>query len=124
MSDETKKDCGCAGKVDGDPTAEQQAKAEKAAEDQAKATGQDTMLPQVTFSTFILSLGSSAMVQLGEVPDPNTGKIEENLLLAKHTIDVLSMLKDKTQRCVDQDEARLIEGLLYELRMKYVCKTK
>jgi Domain of unknown function (DUF1844). len=81
-------------------------------------------MPKVTFTTFILSLASSGLVQLGEVPDPETGAMGENLLMAKHTIDVLNMLRDKTIRCLDEEEAKLMEGLLYELRMKYVLKTK
>lgn len=81
-------------------------------------------MPKVTFTTFILSLASSGLVQLGEVPDPDTGATGENLLMAKHTIDVLSMLQEKTQQCLDEEERKLLEGLLYELRMKYVLKTK
>ena len=80
-------------------------------------------MPQVTFSTFILSLASTALVQLGEVPNPETGQIEQNLALGKHTIDVLDMLRAKTQACLDSEEKRLLEGMLYELRMKYVLKT-
>ncbi len=79
-------------------------------------------LPRPTFSTFVLSVASSALVQLGEVPDPATGKIEENIPLAKHSIDVLSMVQDKVENGLDADEKRLLEGLLYELRMKYVVK--
>lgn len=81
-------------------------------------------MPKVTFTTFILSLASSGLVQLGEVPDPETGAKGENLLMAKHTIDILSMLRDKTIKCLDDEEAQLMEGLLYELRMKYVLKTE
>ncbi len=81
-------------------------------------------MPQVSFNTFILSIASSALVQLGEVPDPETGKTGENLLLAKHTIDVLCMLREKTSGGLDNEEKKLIDGLLYELRMKYVLKTK
>ncbi len=81
-------------------------------------------MPQVTFSTFILSLASSGLVQLGEVPDPETGTMRENLLMGKHTIDVLTMLRDKTSGCLDEDEKKLLEELLYELRMKYVLKMK
>ena len=80
-------------------------------------------MPQVTFSTFILSLASTALVQLGEVPNPETGQIEQNLALGKHTIDVLDMLRSKTQACLDNEEKRLLDGVLYELRMKYVLKT-
>ncbi len=80
------------------------------------------LFPQVTFSTFILSLHSSAMVHLGEVPEPESGQKMENLILAKHTIDILAMLKCKTSKCLDADEARLLDGILYELRMVYVMK--
>lgn len=79
-------------------------------------------MPEVTFSTFILSLASSALVQLGEVPNPETGRVEQDLLLARHNIDVLEMLRRKTERCLDEQEQRLLEGILYELRMKYVIK--
>lgn len=85
---------------------------------------EEGQMPSVTFSTFILSLASSALVQLGEVPDPETGSTGENLLMARHTIDVLQMLQEKTRNCLDADEARLLEGLLYELRMKYVVKSR
>ena len=81
-------------------------------------------MPQVSFSTFILSLASSALVQLGEVPNPETEKVEQDLLMARHTIDILSMLQCKTRECLDPDESRLIEGVLYDLRMKYVLKAK
>ena len=84
--------------------------------------GCDCKLPQVTFSTFILSLASSGLVQLGEVPNPETGAMEKDLLMAKHTIDILTMLEGKTKSCLDEDEARLLDGILYELRMKYVMK--
>ncbi|MDR1777379.1 MAG: DUF1844 domain-containing protein [Desulfovibrio sp.] len=77
-------------------------------------------LPEVCFSTFILSLASSALAHLGEVPLPESGRTEKNLSLAKHSIDVLEMLRLKTQSNLDEQENRLLEGLLYELRMKYV----
>ena len=81
-----------------------------------------TTMPQVTFSTFILSLASTALVQLGEVPDPESGRTETNLALSRHTIDVLDMLRAKTSTCLDAEEKRLLDGILYELRMKYVMK--
>lgn len=82
------------------------------------------IMPQVTFSTFILSLASSALAQLGEVPNPETGALEPDLDMARHTIDVLTMLRDKTHACLDDEERRLLEGVLYEVRMKYVIKTR
>ena len=81
-------------------------------------------MPQVSFSTFILSLASSALVQLGEVPNPETGNTEQDLGMARHTIDILSMLQNKTRECLDPDESRLLQGVLYDLRLKYVLKTK
>lgn len=89
-----------------------------------KSCGPEGCMPKVTFTTFVLSLASSGLVQLGEVPDPDTGATGEHLLMAKHTIDVLCMLRDKTQGCLDPEERQLLDGLLYELRMKYVLKTK
>lgn len=86
------------------------------------AEGDLGCMPAPDFSTFVLSLASSALVQLGEVPDPATGKNEENLVLAQHTIDILSMLQEKITNGMDADESRLLEGLLYELRMKFVLK--
>lgn len=79
-------------------------------------------MPKPTFSTFVLSLASSALVHLGEVPEPSSGTVKENLVLAKHSIDILCMLQDKIQNGLDEDETRLLNGLLYELRMKYVVK--
>ena len=70
-------------------------------------------MPEVTFSTFILSLASSALVHLGEVPSPDTGATEVDLPLAKHSIDVLEMLHDKTQNNLDDQERNLLEGILY-----------
>lgn len=81
-------------------------------------------MPQATFSTFVLSLASSALMQLGEVPNPETGQMEESLPMARHTIDVLDMLREKTRQNLDDEERRLLEGVLYEVRMKYVLKTK
>ena len=82
------------------------------------------VMPKVTFTTFILSLASSALVQLGEVPDPVSGAMEANLPIAKHTIDVLTMLREKTQCSLSEEEAHILDGLLYELRMKYVMKSE
>ena len=80
-------------------------------------------LPEVTFSTFVLSVASAALVYLGEVPEPETGEMKENMSAAKHNIDLLAMLKEKTENNLDADENRLLEGVLYELRMKYVLKS-
>lgn len=79
-------------------------------------------LPEMSFTTFIYSLSSSAMVALGEAPDPGTGKTEFQPHLARHTIDVLAMLQDKFDNGLDETERKLLCDLLYNLRMSYVNK--
>lgn len=76
-------------------------------------------LPPVTFSSFVVSLAASAMRNLGDGPDA-----EVNLPLAKHSIDVLGVLHDKTKGNLDDEEARLLEAVLYETRMKYLAITR
>ena len=77
--------------------------------------------PPIDFSTFVLSLGTSALFHLGLVEDPTTGQLaEKNPVLARQTIDTLSMLQEKTRGNLDSEEAQLIESLLYELRMRFV----
>ena len=79
---------------------------------------------QIDFSTFIMSLTSSAVYHLGDMPDPSTGKKEVNLPAVQQTIDMLVMLREKTKGNLKEDEEKLIEQLIYELQVKYVAKTK
>ncbi|RUM89865.1 MAG: DUF1844 domain-containing protein [Thermodesulfatator sp.] len=81
-------------------------------------------MPPVTFSTFILSLNTTALIHLGELPHPETQRKEVNLVLAKHTIDTLDMLKEKTRGNLSPDEERLLESILYELRLRFVKLTR
>ncbi len=88
-----------------------------------KPAGQDqdeASFPDLNFSTFVFSLGTSAMYHFGDFPDPVTKKAERNLEAAKQTIDILGILQDKTKGNLSDDEERLLESLLYELRMRYV----
>lgn len=81
-------------------------------------------LPQLDFGTFVLSMSSSALVHLGEIPEPESGQVTENILAAKQTIDILCMLESKTKGNLTAQEARLLKDMLFELRMKYVQKAK
>ena len=81
-------------------------------------------LPEATFSTFVFSLSSSALIHLGEVPDPYTQKVEPDLALAKQVIDTLGMLEEKTRGNLDPDEDRLLKSVLYDLRMRFVQKSR
>ena len=83
-------------------------------------TGAQAPLPTINFATFIFSLNSSALVQLGMMEDPITGEKSENLPLAKQTIDILSMLEEKTKGNLDTDEAAMLKNILYDLRIHYV----
>jgi len=81
-------------------------------------------LPEINFPSFILSLSSSALLHFGEIPDPVTGTKERNLPMAKQTIDILGILKEKTQGNLTNDEEQLIDNLLHDLRIKYVEESK
>lgn len=77
-------------------------------------------LPKIDFSTFVLSINSSALLQLGLIEDPTSGQKTKNLAMAKQTIDLLAMLEDKTRGNLTSDEENMLKNLLYELRMLYV----
>lgn len=77
-------------------------------------------LPQVDFSTFLLSLAHSALLHLGVVPGLEGEQTDVNLPLARQTIDLLSLLAEKTKGNLTGEEERLQEQLLYDLRSRYV----
>jgi hypothetical protein len=81
---------------------------------------QESDYPQVTFTNFVLSLSTSALFHFGDFPDPEGGKTEKNLPAAKQTIDILDMLNEKTKGNLNENENNLIQGALYELKMRYV----
>jgi hypothetical protein len=81
---------------------------------------QSPPLPEVSFATFIYSLSTSALVHLGEIPEPITEKMDKNLPLAKQTIDILGILQEKTKGNLTQEEENLLNNFLYDLRMRYV----
>ena len=86
--------------------------------DQAEA------LPEINFSTFIISLSTQALMHLGEIADPVSGKAEADLPGAKQMIDILSLLQEKTRGNLDPGEQQLVEDVLYDLRMRYVDAVK
>lgn len=81
---------------------------------------EEHLFPELTFSTFILSLSTSAMVCLGELPDPISNEKNVNLSLAKQTITIIEILKEKTKGNLSTEEDRLIDGILYDLHIRYV----
>ena len=81
-------------------------------------------LPEIDFGTFVMSLATSVLVHLGEIKHPDSAADERNPALAKQTIDILGMLREKTRGNLTHEETQLIENLLYDLRMKYVAAKK
>ena len=81
---------------------------------------QNIPLPEITFPNFIISLSTSALIQLGDIQDPMSNEFVKNLSLAKQTIDIIGILKDKAKGNLSPDEEKLMDYVLYDLRMRYV----
>jgi len=77
-------------------------------------------LPEINFATFIISLNASALLHLGAMEDPASGKKVKNLPIGKQTIDILGMLEEKTKGNLSKEEENLLKNILYDLRMIYV----
>ncbi len=91
---------------------------ETARAEEPKETGP---IPELDFSSFVLSLAATAQVSLGTAPDPTTGKPErQNLPAAKQMIDILGIVKDKTKGNLNTEEQGLLDNILYSLRIQYV----
>jgi len=78
-------------------------------------------LPPLDFSTFVLSLSSSVLMNLGVVENPVTKKVEKEPAVARQTIDLLDLLKEKTRGNLSEAEGKLLDDVLHELRIWY-CK--
>ena len=78
------------------------------------------MLPDVNFSTFVLSLNASALMHLGIIEDPTTGSRNKSLAMAKHAIDTMVMLQEKTAGNLTADEEKMVRNLITDLRIMYV----
>jgi hypothetical protein len=86
----------------------------------SKACQEEIFSTSIAFSTFLLSLSTSVLVCLGELPDPLSNEKSTNAPLAKQTIGIIEMLKDKTKGNLNTEEERLMNDILYDLRMKYI----
>ena len=82
------------------------------------------VMPEVSFVSLVLSLNTTALYHMGELPHPESGQKVVDLELAKHTIDTLSMLADKTKGNLDVQENELITKVLYELKMRFIKATE
>ncbi len=86
-------------------------------------TGQCVM-PEVTFSAFVMSLNTSILFHLGELADPETGQVVKNIELARHAIDTLVVLEQKTKGNLTEEEAELLKNILYDVKMRFVRAMK
>lgn len=79
---------------------------------------------EASFSTLILSIGSTAAMGLGLAPHPQTGKTEIDLTMARFNIDMLDVLQDKTKNNLLKEESDFLNNLIADLRLKYVEMSK
>jgi len=93
--------------------------------DSPEPRGDEEGIPKMDFSTFAISLGTSALYHMGVVKGPDDDDVgQKNLPLARQTIDTLEMLAEKTRGNLDGQEEKLLESLLFELRMRFVESEK
>jgi hypothetical protein len=107
---------------EGDSKMKAEKEREKLKEEEGSSE-QDIPFPEINFSSFLFSISTSALIQLGEIQDPVSQTRDKNLPLAKQTIDLIGMLKEKTKGNLTPDEEKLIEHILFDLRMRYVKAT-
>jgi len=90
--------------------------------DKEKKTAQENKetYHEPTFTVFLSSLGMQAMIAMGKIANPVSGKIEKNLEHARFLIDTIAVLKEKTQGNLSQEEDKFVSESLYNLRMNYV----
>jgi hypothetical protein len=86
--------------------------------DGASREGDDS-LPAIDFATFVLSLSHNVLVHLGDAPDPSGGLPKRDVAMAKQTIDLLAVLQEKTAGNLTGEEERLLDQVMYDLRMRY-----
>jgi len=112
------------------PSADEEARSQPAAEESRESEApepsktdpseEQPQFPEINFPTFVVSLNASALLHLGAIEDPTTGQKTKNLLMAKQTIDILSMLEEKTAGNLNNEEKNLLKNILYDLRLMYV----
>lgn len=81
-------------------------------------------LAEISFSAFVISLSTQALMHLGEIANPLSGKMEPDMPVAKQLIDIIGVLREKTRGNLDSGEEKLMEDVLFDLRMKYVEAVK
>ena len=103
-----------------DKSEDKKASSEDKTKKSDKSRKSEPRLPEINFPTFIFSLHSSVLMQLGLIEDPVSGKNMKNLPAAKQTIDILGMLEEKTRGNLTNEEENMLKNILYDLRIMYV----
>lgn len=93
-------------------------------EARGKERDNEKALPEINFSTFVISLSTQALMHLGEIPNPLSDRVESDIPVAKQMIDIIALLREKTRGNLDQGEEKLMDDVLYDLRMRYVEAVK
>lgn len=93
---------------------------EEAAKQQPEGESKRPPLPKPALALLVSTMASQAFIFLGLIENPLTGQFEKDLEQAKYSIDMLQVLKDKTAGNATPEEAKLLDGILYDLRMRYV----
>lgn len=110
-------------KEDAPPEASRGSAAGAAGDQDLPRANADGPLPEIDFTTFVLSLVTSVMISLGESEHPEGGR-KKDLPMAKQTIDILGMLRDKTQGNLTKEEKKLLDEVLYDLRLRFVAASQ
>jgi len=100
------------------------AEKEPSEESSEKETAAGEGLPEISFSAFVISLSTQALMHLGEIANPLSGKVETDVPVARQLIDIIAVLREKTRGNLDLGEAKLMDDVLFDLRMRYVEAVK
>jgi len=84
----------------------------------------ECVMPEVTFEALLLSFNTSALYHMGELADPVTGKKQKDLMLARHAIDTLKLMQEKTKGNLTAEEGSLLDNILHDLRLRFVLAKK
>jgi len=97
---------------------------QKTKEEKREQDTQRIPLPEVNFNSLIFSLSSSALLNMGDIAEPQTGERKKDLPMAKYSIDIISMLQEKTKGNLTEEEHKFLENILADLRLRYVKAAK
>lgn len=111
--------------IDDDWKSEAQAEKKRLEEESKKAPAADGTgergMPEASFETLVSTMATQAMFAMGVIPDPRTGQRVQHLDLARHHIDMLTVIDEKTRGNLSEEETKLLSQTLYELRNNYIA---